>query len=250
MNNRILAFAILVSALPPIGALAQAPSLTIQVDHPTGTVSPTLYGLMTEEINYSYDGGLYPELIRDRVLSRSWDALRLWPMVARGDSIVNVSADESDGPSAALPRSLRVTVAKASAASPAGVENGGYWGIPVRPHTAYSGSFYAKTDSPGILCHYFPTKRSNRSNCRIGHGRRPHRRMEAIHIYFQDCRCTGLVEQPSHPHNRSARDDMAQSGLPLSAHLPRPAWRKSRRHHEFARCYAAQIPALSRRQLS
>ena len=150
MNNRILAFAILVSALPPIGALAQAPSLTIQVDHPTGTVSPTLYGLMTEEINYSYDGGLYPELIRDRVLSRSWDALRLWPMVARGDSIVNVSADESDGPSAALPRSLRVTVAKASAASPAGVENGGYWGIPVRPHTAYSGSFYAKTDSPGI----------------------------------------------------------------------------------------------------
>ena len=54
MNNRILAFAILVSALPPIGALAQAPSLTIQVDHPTGTVSPTLYGLMTEEINQKY----------------------------------------------------------------------------------------------------------------------------------------------------------------------------------------------------
>jgi alpha-N-arabinofuranosidase len=150
MNNRILALAILASALMPIGMFAQSPSLTIQVDHPTGTVSPTLYGLMTEEINYSYDGGLYPELIRDRVLNRAWDALRLWPMVARGDSIVNVSADESDGPSAAIPRSLRVTVAKASAASPAGVENGGYWGIPVRSHTAYSGSFYAKTDSPGI----------------------------------------------------------------------------------------------------
>ena len=26
-----------------------------------------LYGLMTEEINYSYDGGLYGELIRNRV---------------------------------------------------------------------------------------------------------------------------------------------------------------------------------------
>jgi alpha-N-arabinofuranosidase len=150
MNNRIAVAAILVSVLIPFRAFAQAPSLTIQVDHPTGTVSPTFYGLMTEEINYSYDGGLYPELIRDRVLSRSWDALRLWPMVARGDSIVNVSADESDGPSAALPRSLRVTVAKASAASPAGVENGGYWGIPVRPHTEYSGSFYAKTDNPGL----------------------------------------------------------------------------------------------------
>ena len=34
--------------------------------------------------------------------------------------------------------------------SPAGVENDGYWGIPVRPNTIYSGSFYAKTDSPGL----------------------------------------------------------------------------------------------------
>ena len=38
--------------------LAQSPSLAIQVDHPTAKVSPMLYGLMTEEINFSYDGGL------------------------------------------------------------------------------------------------------------------------------------------------------------------------------------------------
>ena len=138
------------SALLPFSLLAQSPSLTIQVDHPTAKVSPTLYGLMTEEINYSYDGGIYAELVRDRTLGREWDALRLWPMVARGDSIVNVSADDSSGPSAAFTRSLRVTVSKASEGSPAGVENSGYWGIPVRPHTVYSGSFYAKTDSPGI----------------------------------------------------------------------------------------------------
>jgi alpha-N-arabinofuranosidase len=30
------------------------------------------------------------------------------------------------------------------------VENGGYWGIPVRPQTVYTGSFYAKTDAPGL----------------------------------------------------------------------------------------------------
>ena len=29
-------------------------------------VSPRLYGLMTEEINHCYDGGLYAELIRNR----------------------------------------------------------------------------------------------------------------------------------------------------------------------------------------
>ncbi|HVM98470.1 MAG TPA: alpha-L-arabinofuranosidase C-terminal domain-containing protein, partial [Candidatus Acidoferrales bacterium] len=88
--------------------------------------------------------------IRDRTPSRAWDALRVWPMAARGDSIVNVSIDESDGPSPSLTRSLRVTVSKASVTSPAGVENNGYWGIPVRPHATYSGSFYAKSDTTGL----------------------------------------------------------------------------------------------------
>ena len=40
--------------------------LTIQVDKSVSKVSPTLYGLMTEEINYSYDGGLYAEMVRNR----------------------------------------------------------------------------------------------------------------------------------------------------------------------------------------
>ena len=156
MIKPIAVVALLAFALLPFSLLAQSPSLTIQpsltidVDHPTASVSPTLYGLMTEEINYSYDGGIYAELISDRTPSQAWDALRGWPMVARGDSSVSVSIDDSNGPSAVLTRSLRVTVSKASAASPAGVENDGYWGIPVRPHTVYSGSFYAMTDSPGI----------------------------------------------------------------------------------------------------
>jgi alpha-N-arabinofuranosidase len=30
------------------------------------------------------------------------------------------------------------------------VENAGYWGIPVRPNTTYSGSFYAKSDTAGL----------------------------------------------------------------------------------------------------
>jgi alpha-L-arabinofuranosidase len=113
-------------------------------------VSPILYGLMTEEINYSDDGGIYGELVRDRTPSRAWDALNHWPVVMRGDSVVNVSVDESTGPSTVLARSLRVTVSKASAASPAGIQNGGYWGIAVRPNSTYSGSFYAMTDTPGL----------------------------------------------------------------------------------------------------
>jgi len=40
-------------------------------------------------------------------------------------------------------------VAQASAAHGAGIANGGYWGIPVRPNTRYRASFYAK-GSPGF----------------------------------------------------------------------------------------------------
>ena len=32
--------------------------------------SPRLYGLMTEEINHSYEGGLYAEMVSNRTLPR------------------------------------------------------------------------------------------------------------------------------------------------------------------------------------
>jgi alpha-N-arabinofuranosidase len=134
----------------PVLTAAQTTTLTLDVNHPSGDVSPTLYGLMTEEINYSYAGGLYGELVHDRVPAPGFGGLFHWPMVARGNSQASVSIDMSTGPSTALPHSLKVSVKAASASSPAGVENDGYWGFPVRPNTVYSGSLWAKTDSPGL----------------------------------------------------------------------------------------------------
>jgi alpha-N-arabinofuranosidase len=105
---------------------------------------------MTEEINFSYDGGLYAELVRDRTIGTDWQALAHWTLVARGNSVADVSVDQATGPSAALLHSLKVSVTSATEAAPAGVQNDGFWGIPVRPRTSYSGSFYAKTDSVGV----------------------------------------------------------------------------------------------------
>jgi len=59
---RMLALATLIPSL----VLAQT-ALRIDLSQPGVPVSPTLYGQMTEEINYSYDGGLYAELVRNRV---------------------------------------------------------------------------------------------------------------------------------------------------------------------------------------
>ena len=47
-------------------------TLNIDLKKPKAPVSSTLYGLMTEEINYSYDGGLYAELIRNRAFRSDW----------------------------------------------------------------------------------------------------------------------------------------------------------------------------------
>lgn len=150
MKKQFFALAAIAFLVLPWRLAAQTPSLAIQVDHPTARVSPTLYGLMTEEINYSYDGGLYGELVRDRVVGRGFGGLFHWQTVARGNSEAHISLDESTGPSTAIPRSLQVKVSSATETAPAGVQNDGYWGIPVRPNTTYTGSFYAKTDSDGV----------------------------------------------------------------------------------------------------
>src|SRR5882762_11473703 len=51
---------------PLCTAQTNEPVLQIDAGKVTGKVSPMLYGLMTEEINFAYEGGLYGELIRNR----------------------------------------------------------------------------------------------------------------------------------------------------------------------------------------
>ncbi len=130
----------------------QAPTATLQIqtDRPIANVSPILYGLMTEEINYSYDGGLYGELVNSRVIGGHWGALEHWVTVTQGDAQASIEVDQKEGPSTALPRSLKLTVKQADKTEEAGVQNDGYWGIPVRPDTTYRASFYAKADGPAL----------------------------------------------------------------------------------------------------
>lgn len=108
--------------------------------------SPGLYGLMTEEINHSYEGGLYAELISNNTFRGNWMGVEGWNEVVKGDAQGTARMDRADGPSAALPASLELKVVAASAGNEAGVSNSGYWGIAVRPHTTYKGSLYAKVE--------------------------------------------------------------------------------------------------------
>src|ERR1022692_66934 len=72
----ILASVLLVTVAGLSDARAQSAfTLPIDVNQPKATVSPTLYGLMPEEINYSYDDGLYAELIRNRTFRSDWTGI-------------------------------------------------------------------------------------------------------------------------------------------------------------------------------
>ncbi|WP_334267875.1 alpha-L-arabinofuranosidase C-terminal domain-containing protein [Edaphobacter sp. HDX4] len=125
----------------------RAASISIQLDSPSHKVSPMLYGLMTEEINYSYDGGLYAEMVRNRTFSgRSHSQPAHWFLVERGNSSGRMALDDATGPSDALRNSLLIEATKADADNPVGVYNEGYWGMALRPNTTYRASFYAKTD--------------------------------------------------------------------------------------------------------
>ena len=117
--------------------------LKISADQVAANVSPQLYGLMTEEINFSYEGGLYGELVRNRTFKANATNAVFW--TALGGAAI--SLDTNQPFNAALNVSLKVEAPKAAKNSPAGIANDGYWGIPVRPNTAYHASFYAKGKS-------------------------------------------------------------------------------------------------------
>ena len=156
----ILAFAVSGFAQTPL------PVVQIQANKVVAKMPPTFYGLMTEEINYSYEGGLYGELIRNRtfkadaiqepIKAENYGSAKNYPVkIAMTNapkfwSVVGsakISLDTNTVLNDALNVSLKLDVSGASKNSPAGIANGGYWGIPVKPNTTYHASFYAKAKS-------------------------------------------------------------------------------------------------------
>src|SRR5580692_8354310 len=89
---------------------AAPPVLRIDASHVTAKVSPMLYGLMTEEINYSYEGGLYGELIRNRSFKASTNGAKFWSALGGGAMTLDASAPLNE----ALNVSLKLDATNAS----------------------------------------------------------------------------------------------------------------------------------------
>jgi alpha-L-arabinofuranosidase len=151
LKLRLLLLIAIGFAINPV--FSQTPVITLDVAKTSASVSPMLYGLMTEEINHSYDGGLYAELIRNRIFKDSKTMPEGWNLVKDNPSaqaeIRLIGAEEHvpnderrNALNGAMQSCLRLTVEKADGR--VGVANEGYWGIPVKPSSTYHASFYIK----------------------------------------------------------------------------------------------------------
>src|ERR1051325_11609831 len=132
-------------ATTAVSCLAANPTFTIDAHQPAGKVSPKLYGLMTEEINHSYDGGLYAELIQNRAFLDNTNSPVHWSVVNDNGAQATIALDTINPYNDKLTTSLRLTVTKATKDQSAGVANSGYWGIPVHPNTRYRASIIARS---------------------------------------------------------------------------------------------------------
>lgn len=130
------------------GARAQQPvTLTVRVDQPGARIDPIFYGLMTEEINFSYDGGLYAELIRNRTFRDDPKVPVNWSVVKDAGAEGAIALDQSPIPNTALTTALKLEAGSVPGKGRVGAANEGYWGIPVEPDTTYRVSFWAKASS-------------------------------------------------------------------------------------------------------
>ncbi len=143
---QLFALGAAIGLLGKLSAKADA-VLTVDAAHPSHAISPMLYGLMTEEINQSYDGGLYAELIQNRSFKDDPNTPAHWSLSQTNGSSGEMTLDRADPLNAAQDVSLKLTASSASGNQPVGVANDGFWGIPVKPLTTYRASFYAKANS-------------------------------------------------------------------------------------------------------
>ena len=137
--------------------VAAQSQLTLHLDQASRDVSPMLYGLMTEEINYSYEGGLYAQLISNTSFTEDRNGHRPnpWtPWKTGGPKYWNLTdtvnakmiIERKGGFNRANPMALCL-----DAKQGAGITNDGYWGFPVRPKAHFDGALYAKTDAKGSI---------------------------------------------------------------------------------------------------
>jgi alpha-L-arabinofuranosidase len=126
----------LLAAVLSLGQAGRAQSrISVQLDKPGHPVSPTLWGLFFEDINHSTDGGIYPELVRNRSFEDA-DQPESWRI---SNSTGETAIDSSKPLNPYNRHSLQVKLNGSAT-----IENDGYWGMNITQGATYLFSVAAR----------------------------------------------------------------------------------------------------------
>jgi alpha-L-arabinofuranosidase len=146
---------VLASVLSFAAALSSAVSIDLRIDvsKPTVGLSPHLYGLFFEDINYGADGGLYAELVQNRSFeyhprsNPEQTPLFAWEKVEQEGARVSLAVSETQPLNGNNPHYLEVAITEPGRA---GVSNAGFDGIRLDAGAAYDVALHARvTDWTG-----------------------------------------------------------------------------------------------------
>jgi len=131
MNRKKIFISKLILLFFVLGNTVQAQTkITVDVNKPGHAISPALFGIFFEDINLSSDGGLYPEMVRNRSFEDA-DTLQNWKFTSSNSkSLAKISNAEIYAKPPVSP--LNPFNRKALMISAAGsfkLENAGYWGM-------------------------------------------------------------------------------------------------------------------------
>lgn len=126
---------------------SRAATVEVQVDQPGHRVAPTLWGIFFEDINLSADGGVYPELVRNRSFEDG-DHPEYWKLSGGNGAKGEMHYDSSRPLNPMNRHSLRVSAEGAFV-----LENEGYFGMNIVKGEAYTFRLAARAtnDSAGPL---------------------------------------------------------------------------------------------------
>lgn len=132
-------FSTLVFALLTASVGAQHHIISITANQPGKQISPDLFGVFFEDINYAADGGLYAELIQNRSFEYSateqigWNAFTSWEFTTRDGGHGSVKISDAVSVHANNPHYAVLETDRPGA----GLMNSGFDGIPVAAGERY-----------------------------------------------------------------------------------------------------------------
>jgi len=146
-------FAALILAVVPVSLFSQAQpdAAVISVDaaHPGAAISPSMFGIFFEDINFAADGGLYPELVKNRSFEfqeplTGWHEVLGYSGKGLDPHKGELAVHTEDPLNQSNPHYLSVRVYEPGY----GFYNTGFRGIGVKSGAEYRFSAYVRTGGP------------------------------------------------------------------------------------------------------